>query len=101
MRMFLNCTFMGGPGWSWSVITPLAAALPFSRSMTCGSHGAVDLEDDLRPSGDDRVLVPIVGLDELLQFGGGGERGDLALAVLRDHQFLAALRMMMPRWLHS
>ena len=23
MRMSLNCTFMGWPGWSWSVITPL------------------------------------------------------------------------------
>ena len=55
-------------------------------------HRAVDLEDDLRAACDDRVLVPIVRFDVLLQFRRIGELRDVAAAVFMDHHFLAALR---------
>ena len=60
--------------------------------MTCDITAPLILKMISGPRAMIDVLVPIVGFDVFLQFGGVGKRGDVAAAVFVDHHLLAAAR---------
>jgi hypothetical protein len=62
-----------------------------------GGHHTIDVKRDFAPAGNDPIIVPLLKLPVLPQFGRIAEGGDLPLAVGSGDDFLSARRDDAPR----